>query len=62
LTKFESRIEEHGDAVFVSREEVEAFTAKHPQSLGDFKRTDLTTFDRDMAYLAGVAYGGVVPL
>jgi nitrite reductase/ring-hydroxylating ferredoxin subunit len=30
--------------------------------LGDFSIDDLTTFDRDMAHLTGVAYGGVVPL
>ncbi|MFT4621434.1 MAG: glutamate synthase domain-containing protein 2 [Myxococcota bacterium] len=30
--------------------------------LSEFCRDDLTTFDRDMAYLAGVPYGGVVPL
>jgi len=31
-------------------------------SLAGFTQDDLTTFDRDMAYLTGVAYGGVVPL
>ncbi len=30
--------------------------------LNQFTRTDLTTFKRDMAYLAGVEYAGVVPL
>ncbi|MGB1277661.1 MAG: glutamate synthase-related protein, partial [Nannocystaceae bacterium] len=30
--------------------------------LNQFERSDLTTYDRDMAYLTGVAYGGVVPL
>jgi glutamate synthase domain-containing protein 2/nitrite reductase/ring-hydroxylating ferredoxin subunit len=30
--------------------------------LGKFEAADLTTFDRDMAYLTGVRYGGVVPL
>ena len=30
--------------------------------LADFTIDDLTTFDRDMAYLTGVAYGGVTPL
>lgn len=30
--------------------------------LADFDRDDLTTFDRDMAYLTGVPYGGVTPL
>jgi glutamate synthase domain-containing protein 2 len=30
--------------------------------LSKFCLDDLTTFDRDMAYLTGVAYGGVVPL
>ncbi len=30
--------------------------------LSDFSIDDLTTFDRDMAHLTGVAYGGVVPL
>ena len=30
--------------------------------LNEFCRDDLTTWDRDMAYLSGVAYGGVVPL
>jgi hypothetical protein len=29
------------------------------QSLSDFAVEDLTTFDRDMASLAGVAFGGV---
>ncbi|MFT7473924.1 MAG: glutamate synthase domain-containing protein 2/nitrite reductase [Verrucomicrobiales bacterium] len=28
-------------------------------SLSDFEHSDLTTFDRDMAHLAGIAYGGV---
>jgi len=31
------------------------------RSLSDFSLDDLTTFDRDMAHLAGVAYGGVAP-
>ncbi len=31
-------------------------------SLSGFNREDLTTWDRDMAYLSGVPYGGVVPL
>ena len=30
--------------------------------LDQFTLSDLTTFDRDMAYLTGVKYGGVVPL
>jgi glutamate synthase domain-containing protein 2/nitrite reductase/ring-hydroxylating ferredoxin subunit len=30
--------------------------------LNEFRLSDLTTYDRDMAYLTGVAYGGVVPL
>ncbi len=30
-------------------------------ALSDFTLDDLTTFDRDMAHLAGVAYGGVAP-
>jgi len=30
--------------------------------LGDFSIDDLTTFDRDMAHLTGVTYGGVVPV
>lgn len=30
--------------------------------LSGFSLNDLTTFDRDIAYLTGVAYGGVVPL
>ena len=30
--------------------------------LADFCANDLTTFNRDMAYLSGVSYGGVVPL
>ncbi len=30
--------------------------------LSGFSLTDLTTWDRDMAYLSGVAYGGAVPL
>ncbi len=30
-------------------------------SLGEFTIEDLTTFDRDMAHLTGVAYGGVQP-
>lgn len=30
--------------------------------LNQFQVSDLTTYDRDMAYLAGVAYGGVTPL
>ena len=32
------------------------------ERLGDFCLDDLTTFQRDMAYLSGVSYGGVVPL
>jgi glutamate synthase domain-containing protein 2 len=32
------------------------------RSLSDFSIDDLTTFDRDMAYLTGVSYGGVTPL
>lgn len=32
------------------------------ESLAGFNTDDLTTFDRDMAYLTGVAYGGVTPL
>ncbi len=28
-------------------------------SLSDFSSEDLTTWDREMAHLAGVAYGGV---
>ncbi len=31
-------------------------------ALDQFRRTDLTTWKRDVAYLTGVAYGGVVPL
>lgn len=31
-------------------------------ALGKFSRDDLTTFDRDMAYLTGVAYGGVTKI
>lgn len=31
-------------------------------TLGKFSRDDLTTFDRDMAYLTGVAYGGVTKI
>ena len=31
-------------------------------SLAEFTLDDLTTFDRDMAHLAGIAYGGVTPL
>ncbi len=31
-------------------------------SLAGFTIEDLTTFDRDMAHLAGIAYGGVTPL
>ena len=30
--------------------------------LGQFCLDDLTTYNRDMAYLTGIAYGGVVPL
>ncbi|MCP5047456.1 MAG: hypothetical protein GY940_09815 [bacterium] len=30
--------------------------------LNQFNIDDLTTFDRDMAYLTGIQYGGVVPL
>lgn len=30
--------------------------------VGDFALDDLTTFDRDIAHLTGVAYGGVVPV
>jgi glutamate synthase domain-containing protein 2 len=30
--------------------------------LNDFNADDLTTFKRDMAYLTGIAYGGVIPL
>jgi hypothetical protein len=30
--------------------------------LGDFELRDLTTWDRDMAHLSGVAYGGVTSL
>ncbi len=30
--------------------------------LGDLRAADLTTWKRDVAYLTGVAYGGVVPL
>jgi methylamine---glutamate N-methyltransferase subunit C len=30
--------------------------------LADFSAVDLTTFRREMAYLSGVSYGGVVPL
>lgn len=30
-------------------------------SLSDFSIDDLTTFDRDMAHLTGIRYGGVVP-
>ncbi|PRQ00024.1 Glutamate synthase [NADPH] large chain [Enhygromyxa salina] len=32
------------------------------EHLREFSIDDLTTWDRDMAYLSGVAYGGVVPL
>ena len=31
-------------------------------SLAGFRADDLTTFDRDMALLSGVAYGGVIPV
>jgi len=31
-------------------------------ALAKFRRDDLTTFKRDIAYLTGVSYGGVVPL
>jgi glutamate synthase domain-containing protein 2 len=30
--------------------------------LGEFRREDLTTWKRDIAYLTGVSYAGVVPL
>ena len=30
--------------------------------LNQFRRRDLTTWKRDVAYLTGVRYGGVVPL
>jgi hypothetical protein len=30
--------------------------------LNQFSRDDLTTYNRDMAYLTGIPYGGVVPL
>ncbi len=30
--------------------------------LNQFTLDDLTTWDRDLAYLAGVPYGGVTPL
>jgi hypothetical protein len=30
--------------------------------LADFSAADLTTFKREMAYLSGVCYGGVLPL
>ena len=30
--------------------------------LGQFRLSDLTTWKRDVAYLTGVSYGGVVPL
>ncbi len=30
--------------------------------LGQFNDDDLTTWKRDVAYLTGVRYGGVVPL
>lgn len=29
-------------------------------SLTDFRRDDLTTYDRDMALLTGIPYGGVM--
>jgi len=29
------------------------------RSLSEFTIDDLTTFDRDMAHLAGIAYGGI---
>ncbi len=32
------------------------------RSLGDFTVADLTTFDRDIAYLTGISYGGFMPL
>ena len=32
------------------------------EKLSDFKMSDLTTWKRDIAYLTGVPYGGVVPL
>ncbi len=32
------------------------------ERLADFSRDDLTTWDRDLAYLSGVPYGGVVPI
>jgi len=31
------------------------------RGLSDFSLDDLTTFDRDIAHLTGVAYGGMVP-
>lgn len=31
------------------------------QHLSEFSLDDLTTFDRDMAHLTGIAYGGVLP-
>ena len=31
----------------------------HPH-LSQFSLDDLTTFDRDMAHLTGIAYGGVI--
>jgi len=30
--------------------------------LNGFRKEDLTTWNRDMAYLTGAAYAGVVPL
>ncbi|MFT7583419.1 MAG: hypothetical protein ACI9MR_005106 [Myxococcota bacterium] len=30
--------------------------------LGGFTSADLTTYDRDIAYLTGVSYAGVTPL
>ncbi|MCP5047454.1 MAG: hypothetical protein GY940_09805 [bacterium] len=30
--------------------------------LNQFNSDDLTTFDRDIAYLTGIQYGGVMPL
>ena len=36
--------------------------ARGHRRLADFTAVDLTTFSREMAYLSGVRYGGVVPL
>ena len=30
--------------------------------LNQFNKNDITTFDRDMAYLTGIKYGGSVPI